>query len=66
MEVELKIIELASEYKNNRDAFSRIKPKTKKKVRDLQEWLENHHLQKSNIIESEQRFFSFYGKKYEK
>lgn len=59
MEMELKIIELASEYKNNRDAFLRVRAKTKKKVRDFQEWLENYHLRKNNIIENEKRFFSF-------
>lgn len=59
MEMELKIKELAYEYKNERNAFMQVKPKTKKKIRSFEKWIWEHHLKKENIITSEQKFFDF-------
>lgn len=59
MEMELKIKELAYEYKNEQNAFMQVKPKTKKKIRNFQKWILGHHLKKENIITSEQKFFDF-------
>ena len=59
MEMELKIQELAYEYKNERNAFMQVNPKTKKKIREFEKWICEHHLKKDNIIASEQKFFDF-------
>lgn len=59
MEMELKIAELAKEYKENRDAFMRVLPKTRKKIRAFEKYLFESRLSKSNIIASEKKYFDF-------
>lgn len=59
MEMELKIAELAKEYKENRDAFMRARPKTRKKIRAFEKYLFESCLSKSNIIASEKKYFDF-------
>lgn len=59
MEMELKIQELAYEYKNERDASMQVKPKTKKKIRAFAKWICDSHLKKENIIDSEKKYFDF-------
>lgn len=56
---ELKILELAKEYKENRDAYMRVRAKTKKKVRAFEQWLCDYHLVENDIIASEKKFFEF-------
>ena len=56
---ELKILELAKEYKENRDAYMRVRAKTKKKIRAFEQWLCDYHLVKSDIMDSEQKYFDF-------
>lgn len=56
---ELKILELAKEYKENRDAYMRVRAKTKKKIRNFERWLTDNHLTRDDIIESERLFFEF-------
>lgn len=51
---ELKILDIAKEYS---EACERAK--TKKKVRAFEQWMCDSHLVKSDIIESEQKFFLF-------
>lgn len=57
--IELKIEELVYRYKNECDAFSRIRPKIKKEMRDFQQWLDEQHLKENDIIEHERIFFDF-------
>lgn len=59
MEMDLKITEIAKEYKENRDAFMRVRQKTKKKVRNFERWLHEVHLKKDNIIDAEKKYFDF-------
>lgn len=59
MEMELKIAELAKEYKENRDAFMRVRPKTKKNVRGFENFLFHSHLKKNDIMETEKKYFDF-------
>lgn len=59
MEMELKIVEIAKEYKENRDAFMRVRPKTRKKIHAFEKYLFESRLSKSNIIASEKKYFDF-------
>ena len=56
---ELKILELAKEYKENRDAKMRVRAKTKKKIRAFEQWLCDYHLVKSDIMDGEKSFLNF-------
>lgn len=57
--MELKIEELAEEYKKNRDDYMRVRAKTKKKVRVFESFIKSNHLKKDDIIENERKFFEF-------
>lgn len=59
MQMELKIRELAHEYKQKRNQFMQVKPSTKKKIMAFEKWLCDYHLTEVDIIDSEKKFFDF-------
>lgn len=56
---EMQIKTLAREYKERRNKFMQVLPKTKKKIRAFEGWLCDVHLVKDDIIDTEQKYFDF-------